>query len=219
LYAVAPREIGELEADLAEMGRCRRVVIEHDTPDWVEAELSMRGWEIDSDLRLELAPETKLAGPPPLIDVRPAGELDPTGRLGPRCFAATTSERTRRGLAPRTVAQTAATVAHRQDLERHAHYLGAVSSGALVGFLCTWSDGADRGVIEDVFVHPDHRSAGVATALLHNAVRTLREQGARHVTIPAELEDTPRHLYARLGFRPRRLVRSCLLPDEAAPAP
>ena len=54
--------------------------------------------------------------------------------------------------------------------------------------------------ISEVYVHPDHRGRGLGTALTRAAIRAA---GATHdLWISADDEDRPKHLYARLGFRP-----------------
>jgi ribosomal protein S18 acetylase RimI-like enzyme len=54
--------------------------------------------------------------------------------------------------------------------------------------------------ITNVFVHPEHRGQGLGTALTRAAIRA--GQGADDLWISADDEDRPKHLYARLGFRP-----------------
>ena len=44
------------------------------------------------------------------------------------------------------------------------------------------------------------------------AVRTVRARGATSVLIAADPTDTPKHLYARLGFRPVVVTRSLVAP-------
>jgi GNAT superfamily N-acetyltransferase len=54
--------------------------------------------------------------------------------------------------------------------------------------------------VSHVYVHPDYRGGGRGTAVTCAAVRAA--SGARDVWICADDEDRPKHLYARLGFRP-----------------
>ncbi|WP_168172849.1 hypothetical protein [Pseudonocardia sp. EC080619-01] len=51
-------------------------------------------------------------------------------------------------------------------------------------------------MIEDAFVHPDARGAGVATQMLCFTVTGARESGAGPVLTAAEFDDTPKHLHA-----------------------
>lgn len=71
-----------------------------------------------------------------------------------------------------------------------------------------WRAAAVRTEAHDVFVHPDHRGHRVATGLLGLAVGRARGRGAGPVLIGAEPGDTPKRLYAALGFRPTAVTRS-----------
>jgi GNAT superfamily N-acetyltransferase len=66
------------------------------------------------------------------------------------------------------------------------------------------------GMVEDLFTHPDFRRRGLATSLLARAVEDARERGAGPILIGARPDDTPKDLYARLGFRPLCVTRSYL---------
>jgi hypothetical protein len=48
--------------------------------------------------------------------------------------------------------------------------------------------------------HRSHR--GLATALIHPCVADARSKGAGPVVIAADPTDTPKHMYAAMGFRP-----------------
>ena len=76
------------------------------------------------------------------------------------------------------------------------------------GFFTSW-DGLDGiGLVEDLFVLPEHRGCGVARALINRAVADARERGAGPVLIGALIDDTPKDLYRRMGFVPL-MVRRC----------
>ncbi|MFI6426947.1 GNAT family N-acetyltransferase [Promicromonospora sp. NPDC050880] len=211
LYAVTPRDAEVLRHDLATAAArgCRRVVVEDRTPRWVEAELLLDGWAAEDELRLVLPDRQALAGTAPQHRVLRAEDADP-GWAARRAMLRTDhlEEDARHGVPERPVADTDATVAHRQALERHATYFCAERRGDVAGFVCAWRAPSGQGVVEDVFVAPEHRGHGVARALLRHAVGALRAEGAGPVGIAAEVGDTPGHLYARLGFRPHRTVRS-----------
>jgi ribosomal protein S18 acetylase RimI-like enzyme len=85
-----------------------------------------------------------------------------------------------------------------------------LADGAARGMSSAWQvDGL--GQVEDVFVEPAYRHRGIATALIHHCVADCRAQGAGAVVIVADAADTPRHMYAAMGFRAvatkRRYVR------------
>jgi len=56
--------------------------------------------------------------------------------------------------------------------------------------------------VEDLFTLPECRNKGVAAALIRQAVGDCRARGAGPVVIAADPNDTPKHFYSRIGFRP-----------------
>ncbi|QRV13675.1 GNAT family N-acetyltransferase [Haloterrigena salifodinae] len=62
--------------------------------------------------------------------------------------------------------------------------------------------------IRRVFVDPDHRNRGIATALVGETCRLARERGAERATALVALDNSPsRALFERRGFDPRRRRR------------
>lgn len=57
------------------------------------------------------------------------------------------------------------------------------------------------GQVEEVVTDGQHRRRGFAGALVLTAVRRALQQGSQEVFLLADADDSPRHLYARLGFR------------------
>jgi ribosomal protein S18 acetylase RimI-like enzyme len=218
VYALHPDSPGDLEADLAEAvqrSQHVRIVIEPDTPSWVEAELLLRGWQLELEYRLVLPPATGLTGSAAPTDIRPAAEVDADWSERAALFRLDhIEEDLRHRTSPRSQQETDAVVEHRRQLERHATYHCTYSHDTVTGFACSWLTPEGRGVIEDVFVHPEHRKRGLATALLCYAVADLRRAGAGAITIAAEVGDTAVQLYARLGFSPNSVIRSYALRDD-----
>ena len=66
------------------------------------------------------------------------------------------------------------------------------------------------GKVEDLYTHPRLRRRGIATALLARGVADCRHRGADAVLIGARPDDTPKHLYVALGFRPFCVHRAWL---------
>jgi ribosomal protein S18 acetylase RimI-like enzyme len=71
-----------------------------------------------------------------------------------------------------------------------------------VAYLNSWEGVGGVGQVEDLFTHPDYRHRGIATALIHHGVADCRAKGAGPVVIVADPTDTPKNIYARMGFRP-----------------
>lgn len=75
-------------------------------------------------------------------------------------------------------------------------HLVVSNNGNVVGYVLL-SRTADEGVIDEVAVHPDHRSKGVGEALIRFAIKSL---GDRTITLVVMNENPARYLYERLGF-------------------
>jgi len=84
-------------------------------------------------------------------------------------------------------------------LRRGAVVLAVRERGAAVAFAQLETHG-DAAEISHVYVRPDHRGGGRGTAVTCAAIHAA--SGARDIWICADDEDRPKHLYARLGFRP-----------------
>lgn len=227
-FTFAVRDAASLEALLGPAASqdtaLRRVVVDRDTPAEVEAELALHGWENEQQLQLVLPEATPVPAPtdPRLAAVTTDGQWRAIEQL----FRIDHLEEDhRRGRDPRPASTTAAAVALRRSLTAGARYLVAQPSQAsrrsapsgswpsphdvgVAGCIAVWVSDDGVGMIEDVFVHPDARGAGVATQLLRFAVTEARGRGAGGIVIGAEIDDTPKHLYARFGFRPAAVLRS-----------
>lgn len=71
-----------------------------------------------------------------------------------------------------------------------------------VAYFNSWEGPDGVGQVENLFTHPDFRNRGIARALIHHCVRESRAKGAGPVVIVADPTDTPKHIYAAMGFRP-----------------
>ena len=81
-------------------------------------------------------------------------------------------------------------------------YWIAYVDGEAGAYLASWEGLDGVGQVEDLFTHPEFRHRGLATALLHHCVADCRAHGAGPVVIAADITDTPKRMYAALGFRP-----------------
>ena len=89
------------------------------------------------------------------------------------------------------------------------HWLACVD-GEPRAYLSSWGGVDGVGIVEDLFAHPDFRHRGLATALIHHGVSEARREGAGPIVIVADTKDTPKRMYAALGFRPVALKREYL---------
>ena len=88
--------------------------------------------------------------------------------------------------------------------------------GAPRGYVWSWVQGG-IGQVETLFVHPEYRRRGIATALLARGVADCRERGAGPVILAADAGDTPKAMYAALGWRPLAVKRSYVRERRATP--
>ncbi len=89
------------------------------------------------------------------------------------------------------------------------HWLACLD-GQPRAYLSSWGGVDGVGSVEDVFTHPDFRHRGLATALIHHGVSEARREGAGPIVIGADTTDTPKRMYAALGFRPVAVKRDYL---------
>ena len=82
------------------------------------------------------------------------------------------------------------------------HYWFACLDGRPLAYFNSWAGTEGIGQVEDLFTHPKFRHRGLATALIHRCVLECRHNGADPVVIVADPTDTPKQMYAAMGFRP-----------------
>ncbi len=183
----------------------RQVITDPLTPAALSASLALAGYTPRPTLQLLL--EGPLAGPPPVeAEIRPVRtDADWAAfRVLRRLDDVEGCEKARRPVWSEAVTD---------------QIVGNVRAKApAVQFFLARVDGVDRayfssypgvggtGMVEDLFTHPDLRNRGLARALIHHCVADARARGAGPVLIGAGPDDTPKQLYARLGFRPTCLT-------------
>ena len=69
-------------------------------------------------------------------------------------------------------------------------------------YVSSWTSGDGIGIIDDLYTHPDYRLRGLASALIHHCVADSRARDAWVMALEAEPGDTPKDMYAAMGFRP-----------------
>jgi ribosomal protein S18 acetylase RimI-like enzyme len=95
-------------------------------------------------------------------------------------------------------------------------YLLAYADGQVVGHCSCWEGLDGVGQVEDLFVHPDYRGRGIASALLARAVVRARERGAGPTVIVVDASNDAQRLYRSLGWRD---LASCEQYQRAANEP
>jgi GNAT superfamily N-acetyltransferase len=78
----------------------------------------------------------------------------------------------------------------------------AFADGEARAYFSSWPGENGVGMVEDLFTEPKYRHRGLATALIAQSVADARTRGAGPVIIGADPNDTPRQMYASMGFRP-----------------
>lgn len=64
------------------------------------------------------------------------------------------------------------------------------------------------GLIENLFTLSDQRGRGLMSSFIVAAAARLRAAGCDAVFLDAHARDTPKRLYARLGFQPVAVTRT-----------
>jgi GNAT superfamily N-acetyltransferase len=99
------------------------------------------------------------------------------------------------------------------------HFFMAWVDGQPVGFFSSWPGEGGVGMVEDLFTLPSHRNLGIARALIHHCVADARSRGAEAVLIGSDPLDTPKEIYAAMGFEPTCVTRKWLRKVPAADHP
>jgi GNAT superfamily N-acetyltransferase len=210
--------MASVDAELSDLAH-RTYKLDPLTPTAVEARLVLEGYEPDPELQMvlrgELArPEGAAGGPVdsirPVVADRDWRSLSELVRLDHLEEA----ERGRRPIAPEVTAQI---VEQKQAKAPAVQFFLAALDGEDVAFFSSWPGHGGLGKVEDLFTRPDHRNRGIATALIAHCVSDARERGADAVLIGAAAADTPRLLYARLGFEPVLVYTSYTLAPSPPP--
>ena len=200
-----------LERADREFAHCpqRLVRLDSDTPPVVEAVLVLRGYQRGATIFLVL--EDALVGAAPAHDVRPI--VDEAGWTAQARLQ-------QRGWSEVVAAKNLSGLGHvggqmvRIDRVKSppAVWWLAYLSEKPCGFVASFVGPDGIGQVEDLYVEPEVRRRGLATALIHRAVADCRARGAGPVLICADVDDTPKQMYAAMGFRPIAVEQKYLLP-------
>jgi GNAT superfamily N-acetyltransferase len=96
------------------------------------------------------------------------------------------------------------------------HFHLAMQDGVAVAYGAHAMAPSGAGMIEDLFTLPSARRRGIATAMITAFTDRLRDAGCHTIFLGALATEEPKHLYARLGFRPVMLARAWVreLPEK-----
>jgi GNAT superfamily N-acetyltransferase len=95
----------------------------------------------------------------------------------------------------------------RRELTLSDYWL-LVAHGSDAGYGMTARCPNGLGLIENLFTLPDRRGRGLMSAFIVEAAARLRAGGCDAVFLDAHVHDTPKKLYARLGFQPVAVTRT-----------
>ena len=83
----------------------------------------------------------------------------------------------------------------------------ADEDGAIAGFALARRKEGTRGLLSDIYVRPEARRQGLATALASAVTEELAATGATHITLSVDPQNTAaRAAYASWGFREQELT-------------
>ncbi len=209
--ASTPSEIDELlravEHEFGELGH-RQFKCDPRTPPALEARLVLEDYVVSSEVQLLL--EGELKTDPTDVEIRLC-ESDGDWETLEGLTRADHEEEARKFGQPVYAREvTAQMVAVRRGKCPPLRFWIARVDGRDCAFFSSWPGTNGIGKVEDLFTLPAFRGRGVGTALIAYAVRDARDRGAGPVLIGALSDDTPKHMYAALGFRPLCVMREYL---------
>jgi GNAT superfamily N-acetyltransferase len=179
-----------------------------ETPPAFEARLCLDGYEEEATLQLLL--EGELQAEARAVEIRRASS-DADWEVIRRLTRLDHDEQASlQGRAPYSEELAEAMTRVRRAKQPALRFWLAHQDGADCGFFSSLPGENGVGMVEDLFTHPGFRRRGIATALVAHAVEDARQRGAGPILIGARPDDTPKHLYVRLGFRPLCVTRSYL---------
>jgi GNAT superfamily N-acetyltransferase len=179
--------------------RHRRYDVDHRTHPTVTARLQLEDYE-RSELLVMLL-DGDLIGAPRKHEIRPVVTEEDWHSLAVLKLADWLEGRQKHGRPPQPEVGEAMTRVDRAKCPPVQYFL-AYANGEPVAYLNSWAGIDGIGQVENLFTVPTYRNRGIATALIHRCVRDCREKGADAVIIGADPTDTPKHIYASVGFRP-----------------
>ncbi len=184
----------------------RHYLIDPETPSAFEAHLALLGYRENATLELLL--EGELRAKPRSFEIRQAESESDWVALAhlQRLDHLDAAERRKREPYSEEVSLQLATV--RRAKAPYLRVWIARVDGVDCACFSSWPGTNGIGKVEDLFTLPEFRRHGIATALIARAVDDARARGAGPVLIGAEPDDTPKAMYAAMGFEPVCIARS-----------
>jgi GNAT superfamily N-acetyltransferase len=179
--------------------------VDYRTPAELEARLALEGFWTDVDLMMVL--EGDLVGEANPFEVRPVDDEKAWAEYE-KLHALDWGSRHEK-----TEGEDEAALAHEMFRATKlnsppARFWLAYVEGHARSYFFSWEGVDGVGQVESLFTHPGFRHRGLATALIHHCVADARAHGAGPVVIVADAADTPKEMYAAMGFRPIAVKRT-----------
>ena len=201
-----------LEVEYAD-AQHRRFEVDFTTPPEFEARLACEDYAMSTDLIMVL--EGGLAGTPRVYDMRPVDSAEAWSIMAD--FKHRGHSWTPGDVEPEEDTSDGSEDALDDDpayvikcSSPPVRYWLAYEEGQAVAYCCAWEGIGGVGQIDDLVTRKDYRHRGIATALVHHCVADARVYGAGPVVAVTDAADTPKHMYATMGFRPVAYLRSYL---------
>jgi GNAT superfamily N-acetyltransferase len=188
----------------------RQFLIDPDTPLPFEARLALEGFDVSEELAMVLDGELLGSGQQRGVELRPVASADDWASVESLMLVDHAEESQREDRTELSPEVTHQVVASKRFKAPAVQFFLASVQRTDCGYFSAWPGTNGLGKVEDLFTHPDFRRRGVATALVFRCVDDSRARGAKGVLIGARVDDTPKQMYAALGFRPVCVLRSWL---------
>jgi GNAT superfamily N-acetyltransferase len=196
----ADEVVAEAERWLGDLGHRHVVFDDAAAGEAVAERLAAAGWERSRTLYMVFAADPATVASDPRARLISEPEMQALQVAGLRAEAPEVDART--GLVERLVATQTALRVHTPS-----RCFGAGAAGGAPGSGCTLFldedvNGRRVATVEEVGTLPAQRGRGLARAVVCAAVAHAGRWGAELIVVPADADDWPQVMYARLGFAP-----------------
>lgn len=204
--ATTPKEIDEIfaacDAFFPAAIRHRKFFADIETPQPFVARLAQDGYTCESVVQLVL--EGDLRATPPDAEIREAVSDDDWQAVSLLTRLDHLDGAVREKREPFSKDVTLGLVAARRGMSSDMRMWIIRNDAEDCGYFASWPGRNGVGMVEWLFMVPQQRRRGFATALVAHAVRDARARGAGAVLIGASAagDGVPRRMYEALGFRP-----------------